>query len=406
MVANEGYSNVINVAAKYFRVVFTNGSTIQSLFRLQSLATTGKSQDALPFTGLESFKQISTLNSSSTPLGISATFTGAGETTIYNTLLVSVTTDAAGTLYVDYSPDDVVWQSSSFSGYRIEADIPVTIKEAIKNTYFRVRLVNGTSAQTTLNLVSISGTFDEEYLTTFQQISRRNTGLQADYAPLFLIAFDDQLTTTYQDIWGTTGTMALPAGAESYEIVSTSASDAAAGTGARSIIIETLDASGLVQSQVVTPNGTTAVALAGTHTFPRSMIVISSGSNLGNVGVITMQVAGGGATRRQILANKSRDADGQYKVPSNVEFHITDLDYHTGVASKLVTIESVVMLPGTNTWVTTSELPFASQSFTRNFDETSSRFPPGSIIKYTGKVSTGSGDAVAVVLSGFERRIS
>ena len=404
--ANTGFTETTNIGARYFRIVFTNGSVAQTTLRLQSMLTTGKSPDDEDFTGLTSFKTVSTLNSSTTPLTGAATFTGTGETTIYNTLITSCTADAAGTLFVDYSPDGIVWQSSSFSGYRVEASVPMVIKEAIKNTYFRVRLVNGSVAQTSLNLVSIVGAFEEEFLTSIEQIIRKNVGLEPD-ANLFInVAYADALTTSYQDVWGTTGIMTLPAAAESYEIVSSNANDTAAGTGARIVFVETLDANGLAQSQIVTLNGTTPVALAGTHAFPRVQIVASSGSNLTNLGNITLRVAGGGATRSIVPIDFGKSLDSHYKVPSNTEFHITGLDYHTGIASKLITARSRVFLPGTNTWVSTSVLPFASQSFTRDFDEASARFQPGTIIKYDAKVSTGSGDAISIILAGIERRIS
>ena len=403
--ASQGKAQTVRVQAAFMRVVYTNGAAPQSLFRLQTILNANKTPTELPFLGMTSNKSISTLNSSTAPLGGAATFTGDGETSIFNTLLINLTTDAAGALFVDFSPDNIAWRSTSFSGYRVEADIAIAVKDTIGDTYFRVRLVNGAAAQTTLNLVSITGSFDEEYLTTYQQIIRRNTGLEPDQNNRTSVSYIDSLTTTFQDVWGGGGVMVLPTGAETYELVSANANDTAAGTGARSVLVETLDASGIIQSQIVATNGGTAT-VTGTHTFPRSIIVIDSGSNQTNVGDITLQVAGGGNVRSVIIADEGLSKDSHYKVPLNAEFHITDLDYHAGVNAKQVIARSRIMLDGTNIWVSTSRLPFGEISFTRNFDEVSARFPTGTIIKYDAKVDTGSGDALAVILAGFERRIS
>ena len=404
-VADASKTQTIRVPAAFMRVVYTNGAVAQTIFRLQTILNVNKTPTPLPFLGLTTLRAVSTDNSSVTPLGGSATFTGTGETSIFNTLLVSCTADVAGTIYVDYSPDDGVWVSSSFSGYRIEASIPMMIKEIIKNTYYRVRLVNGVGAQTSLDLVSITGTFDEEYLTSFQQIIRKNTGLEADISIFANVGYQASLSTTFQDIWGTAGVMTLPTGAETYELVFADANDTAGGTGAEVVYIETLDTSGIVQSQVVVANGGTAT-VTGSHTFPRVMIVVDSGSNFTNVGDITLQVAGGGAVRSVLEADTGKTLDSHYKVPSNVDFHITGLDFHTGVSAKEVVARSRIMLAGTNTWVSTSLIPFGSTSFTRDFDEASARFPANTIIKYDAKLSSGSGDDITIVLAGIERRIS
>lgn len=404
--ANTGFTETTNIGAQFFRIQFTNEAVAQTIFRLQSILTTGKTPNGEPFTGLTNYRLVSTLNSTTTPLSSSTTFTGSGEESIYPEVLVSVNTDQVGTLFIDYSLDNSTWVSSSFSGYRIEPNITIAIKETIKNRYYRVRLVNGSVAQTNLLISSIVGAFDEEFVTNTQQIIRKNTGLQPDTTPFTNVGYALSLTTTYQDIWGITGVMVLPTGSESYEIVSDNVNDTGAGTGAQQVYIETLDANGLIQSQTVTLNGTTAVALTGTHTFPRVMVVSDSGSNFTNIGTITLRVSGAGNTRGVIEADVGKSLDSHYKVPSNMEFYLTNLDFHTGVAAKEVVARSRTMAPGTNTWVSTSILPFGSQSFTRDFSESSARYIGGTIIKFDAKVSTGSGDDVTVILSGIERRIN
>ena len=75
-------------------------------------------------------------------------------------------------------------------------------------------------------------------------------------------------STLTEDVWGGGGNMVLPTAAESWEIVSTgagAANDTSAGTGARTVLITTLDDNYVAQSPVdVTLYGSTPVAIPGT----------------------------------------------------------------------------------------------------------------------------------------------
>jgi hypothetical protein len=95
---------------------------------------------------------ISTSNSTTAPLSGSATFTGTWEeVTQYASITTITKSDVAGTLYIEFSPDatnvDRILQvSDGTSGdVGIHAFIPVA-------RYFRVRYVNGGSAQSYLRL--------------------------------------------------------------------------------------------------------------------------------------------------------------------------------------------------------------------------------------------------------------
>ncbi len=132
--------------------------------------------------------------------------------------------------------------------------------------------------------------------------------------------------TAVSDVWTTGGVYAWPTASFLVEVVSASANDAAAGTGARSIIVEGLDASGLEASEEIATNGTTAVA--GTQVFSRvnRAYVVDAGTYGtttagGNAGTITIRTVSAGQTHAQILVTSSA-AMGQtqvarYSVPTN-----------------------------------------------------------------------------------------
>lgn len=101
------------------------------------------------------------------------------------------------------------------------------------------------------------------------------------------------------DVWpGTATTLPIPPDAgEQMQLVSTSASDAAAGTGAQTIVVHYLDASGNEKEELITMNGVTPVLTVATNIrFVQEMHVITAGSNLLAVGTITISAAGAPAT--------------------------------------------------------------------------------------------------------------
>ena len=139
-----------------------------------------------------------------------------------------------------------------------------------------------------------------------------------DATPLSIQAKTSDTQLTLTDIWGGDGDMVWPAFGvgETLEIVSTSANDAAAGTGARTGLYFSLDTD---FNEVVTPftlNGTTPVTLGAGHHRRQSVRVITGGSSEKNEGKITVQVAGAGAVRAVIDIGRSRNFDGQFTIPA------------------------------------------------------------------------------------------
>lgn len=99
----------------------------------------------------------STVNSTTTPLSAPQTFRGVGETSPYTHVSVACKTDAACTLYVEFSLDNENWDSSLV--FDVEADKPEYHVLQKNNRFVRVRLSNGTSDQTYLRLQTDYGNF-------------------------------------------------------------------------------------------------------------------------------------------------------------------------------------------------------------------------------------------------------
>ena len=87
-------------------------------------------------------------------------------------------------------------------------------------------------------------------------------------------------------------TIVLPTSAFTAVLVSTSANDTAAGTGARTIFLEGLNASYVVTTETMTLNGLTTVNSANTYIRLRRATVATSGTGTTNAGQITVSLNG------------------------------------------------------------------------------------------------------------------
>lgn len=107
---------------------------------------------------------------------------------------------------------------------------------------------------------------------------------------------DIHTATVPEDVWGGDGLIPFPSAGESLEITG-GATDSSTGTGARTVSITTLDAGYVPTTQVVTLNGTTPVAIPGSHRVINSATVLTTGSGGKPSQPLVIQVAGGGAPR-------------------------------------------------------------------------------------------------------------
>jgi hypothetical protein len=98
-------------------------------------------------------------NTSTTPLGISATFTGTADVNNLPDVMVSCITDQAGTLFFDFSVDGTNWNTFPTAGFTLVAGVH-EFHTAVKGSrQFRVRLVNGVLAQSYLRLYVYYGVY-------------------------------------------------------------------------------------------------------------------------------------------------------------------------------------------------------------------------------------------------------
>lgn len=126
---------------------------------------------------------------------------------------------------------------------------------------------------------------------------------------------DVDIAAVPEDLWPGGGIIPRPTGNESWEIVSGSANDTAAGTGAQTVSLTTLDTNYVETVQTITLNGLTAVPIPGNCRFINAGRIATAGS--GGIGAsdLTIRLAGGGATRAIINADGLLN-QAKYTVPA------------------------------------------------------------------------------------------
>jgi hypothetical protein len=314
----------------------------------------------------------SAVNSSETALLAAATFTGEEEINNYSDVMVQVETDQNGELYMEFSPDGTNWDTSlTFYYYTDRINPPHILVKGYR--YYRTRFTNtSASNQTYLRLntyfgqfnkltASINGTLAENY----DAIVTRPTNFHYE------VAMGKRQGNTTVNKWGYNsdvdtgtspeiiaafgGTFNIMTTAGTLDVSSSSANDTnAAGSGARQIIIEGIDANSDHQSEIINLNGATKVTTSNTWLGVNRSYVITSGTsdyNEGNIAIV--DTAGTYGNQAYIPATESVTQQCIYHTRENHTF-LTDWLYIgalklSGGSTPTVTIKGFSYSRVTNT---------------------------------------------------------
>lgn len=311
-------------------------------------------------------------NSTTTNLAPNATWTGQWvDTSIYGTAIVGIIVDqnsATDGLVVEYSAgDEVVEQHDRFT---ILANNGKTFSFGMANKMMRVKYTNGTIATTKLNIQTILKTAyikpsshriadsivgdDDAELMKAVITGKRDDGtfgnaildnenrLQVNSQPYgfaiaegaisghtSLLKFGTRTAVaanTQSTIWeGTNPLYSYLDAASTLSVVSSSAQDGVAGTGALTITITGLDANFMEQSEIVTMNGVGAVVT--TKAFRRAFraYVSTCGTSRTNVGNINITSSVGSVQMIYIPAGDGQTLMTLWTVPLDKVAYLTQL---------------------------------------------------------------------------------
>lgn len=291
-------------------------------------------------------------NMTSTPLGAGETYTGEAELNLLPDALVFCRTDADGTLFLDFSPDGVNWDS--FLRYTVHSEVNETHTVVKGPRYFRVRFVNGDTPQTYLRLGVYYGQFRQITLPLSQTVRQDSdaittrtiseeigiaAGLFDGYSLIQKYGANSDLDVgaVPEDLWEGGGVYTgFPAVGEPLRAVSTSASDALGGVGAEIVRAAAMTEDWEWVAVTFTLNGTTPVAPDAPYTTTnfirvhsvRTIQSANGADTAANVGIVTIRHATTATNVFTTLqAGRNQSNTGVYTIPAG----------HTGYIRRMQT---------------------------------------------------------------------
>jgi hypothetical protein len=167
------------------------------------------------------------------------------------------------------------------------------------------------------------------------QVSR---GQIDGHSTVIVFGYNSDVDTSEETVWPAGGTIPHPTSASVLKISSSSADDASAGTGARTVYIAGVDGDFAVVSETVTLNGQTAVDTTNSYLYVNSFYVVTVGSggvNAGNINAGTGTVTSGvPAVLYDIIATGYNNrTTGHYCVPAGYTGYMTEGLFSSGQAS-------------------------------------------------------------------------
>lgn len=304
----------------------------------------------------------STSNYSTTPLGSGETYTGTAELNGFTDVGVSCYSDTDGTLYFDFrNPGSSSWRTFPVNGFAVNAGIH-EFHTAIKlPREFRVRFVNGSSAQAEFELYTYFGTFrqanspanaalsnDADAISTRPSDFRYEAALnrRGGVGLWNKFGYNNDISIGTEILAAFGGTFAPLTTASTLTVVSSSSADDSGGTGANSLILYGVDANRISQIEVVTLDGLTPVVTTTTWLGVNRAAIYVSGSGQVNAGTITITATTGGATQATIPVGEGTSQQCIFFTQDNhtalMDWMLINVNKISGGASPVVTIKGWV----------------------------------------------------------------
>ena len=182
------------------------------------------------------------------------------------------------------------------------------------------------------------------------QVSR---GQIAFHRNVTVFGFNADVDTTQVSVWPLPSLITFPAAAIQMTVSSSSANDTSAGTGARTIVVQGLDANYNEVTEIVTMNGQTAVTMIASLLRVNYAYVATAGSGnsaAGNIYIGTGTVTSGvPATVYDIIKlDYNNTTTGSYTIPAGYTAYMSQGLFSTGQASGSTQVEGRLLTRGVN----------------------------------------------------------
>ena len=356
-------------------------------------------------------------NTTTTPLGGAETFTGEWEETHYRDVMVSCNADNGGTLYFDFSNDGVNADTFPVDGFTVASGIH-EFHTAVKGPrYFRVRLVNGSGAQSYLRLYTYFGDFRASNTPNNQSIGLDSDGTATrptDYQDEVVrglrggatswnkFGYRETLTNgTEQVIWAASPNLpTIITSASTFTITYNNSTDGLGTTGALSLVIYYLDADGNQALAVHTLGNTGSDVTSFTGLGINRAAVNTNGGLTYNANDITITATTGGSVQAIIPALGSVTQQALFHVGFNqtASMKMLFFNVNTSTKSKVVDLRgySYSRLVGTRYEIYRDTIDSAVELNRYIVDPIHFRAAARDVVYFTANVSGGAGTASLV----------
>lgn len=142
--------------------------------------------------------------------------------------------------------------------------------------------------------------------------------------------------TTVQDLWPSATKLVYLSSAEQMNIVSTSAADASAGTGARTVEVLGLDGNFVKQRETITMNGLTDVLTTKSFIRVEQILVLTVGSGLENAGDITATADSAGTLQEFMEISLNHSLSAHYTSPAGIWAVFAAYELNVGEGKDLI----------------------------------------------------------------------
>jgi len=168
-----------------------------------------------------------------------------------------------------------------------------------------------------------------------------------------VFGFNPDVDTAQVSVWPLPSLITFPAAALQMTVSSTSADDTAAGTGARTVVVQGLDANYNEVTETVTMNGQTAVTMSASLLRVNYAYVATAGSGnsaAGDIYIGTGTVtAGVPATTYDIIKfDYNTTTTGSYTVPAGYTAYVSQGLFSTGQPSGTTQVQGRLLTRGLN----------------------------------------------------------
>lgn len=182
------------------------------------------------------------------------------------------------------------------------------------------------------------------------QVSR---GQISWHRSVVVFGYNSDVDTAVETVWPHGGILGFPAAALQLSVSSDNANDTSAGTGARTVYLEGLDANYNVISETVTLNGQTAVTTVRSYLHINNCYVLTAGSGNSAAGTIYfgtgVVTAGVPATVYDVIQfDYNARITGSYTIPAGYTGYVSQGLFSSGQSSGTGPVTGRLMTRGTN----------------------------------------------------------